>query len=281
MNNFLNFSAFQSQSARILVVSCLFGWMLVTVGCGEADSPEAITVSPPGPAEPAGGVIEAEATDAPGGIELPTGGDEVQLPSGSGGLELPVGDALPEREESDSQESNGGGGGIEMPANVEIPESSSSESTAKPSIQYATWEAIQKEVAANGKVTVVDLWSLTCEPCLKEFPGLVQLHKTYGSKVRCMAVDLDYDGRKSRPPNYYEERVIAFLDSVQASGFPVFISETPSDDVFAATKLISIPAVLIYDENGALVKSFVDAGPDAGFSYQEDVMPYVEQLAKN
>jgi thiol-disulfide isomerase/thioredoxin len=187
---------------------------------------------------------------------------------------------LPDREESNSQESNGGGG-IEMPANVEIPESSSSESPVNPAVRYATWEAIQQEVTSNGKVTVVDLWSLTCEPCLKEFPGLVQLHKTYGAKVRCVAVDLDYDGRKSRPPNFYEERVIAFLESVQASGFPIFISETPSDDVFAATKLISIPAVLIYDENGTLVKSFVDAGPDAGFSYQEDVVPYVEQLAIN
>ncbi|MCP4885594.1 MAG: TlpA family protein disulfide reductase [Planctomycetaceae bacterium] len=280
MNKLLNLAAFQSHLVPLLIGASLSGWILLAVGCGGDDSPEGITVSPPDPAEPAGGDAGSEVADAPGGIELPAGGEEVERPSGGGGLELPAGDDLPDREESNSQESNGGGG-IEMPANVEIPESSSSESPVNPAVRYATWEAIQQEVTSNGKVTVVDLWSLTCEPCLKEFPGLVQLHKTYGAKVRCVAVDLDYDGRKSRPPNFYEERVIAFLESVQASGFPIFISETPSDDVFAATKLISIPAVLIYDESGTLVKSFVDAGPDAGFSYQEDVVPYVEQLAIN
>ena len=277
MNRILDLAAFQFRWAPLLIGASLSGWIFASLGCGDNSTPDRIAVSPP---DPAGGDEEAEVADAPGGIELPTGGDEVDFPSGGEGLELPAGDDLPDREGSSGQDSNGGGG-IEMPANVEIPESSSSESTVNSPVRYATWEAIQQEVASTGKVTVVDLWSLTCEPCLKEFPGLVQLHKTYSAKVRCVAVDLDYDGRKSRPPNYYEERVIAFLESVQASGFPIFISETPSDDVFAATKLISIPAVLIYDENGTLVKSFVDAGPDAGFSYQEDVVPYVEQLAVN
>ena len=108
---------------------CLCGWMLAVVGCGEADSPESVVVSPPGPTGDVGGATEVEEPGAPGGLELPAGGDELEMPSGNGGLELPTGGSLPNGEGA-----TGGAGGIEMPANVEIPESSSSQSTANPSI---------------------------------------------------------------------------------------------------------------------------------------------------
>jgi hypothetical protein len=105
------------------------------------------------------------------------------------------------------------------------------------------------------------------------------LHQTLGSSVQCIAVDLDYDGRKSRPPEHYEDQVVSFLRGVGASGFPVYISTTPSDDVFAATRLDSIPAVLIYNTEGELTKAFVDTGETAGFTYQDDVIPWVTKLS--
>jgi thiol-disulfide isomerase/thioredoxin len=132
----------------------------------------------------------------------------------------------------------------------------------------------------SGRVTVVDLWSLACEPCLKEFPGLVRLHQTMGSSVQCIAVDVDFDGRTSRPPEHYEDRVTSFLEGVGASGFPSFICRTPSDDVFAAANLASIPAVLIFSAEGEVSKVFVDAGDTAGFTYQNDVLPWVSDLAR-
>jgi hypothetical protein len=105
------------------------------------------------------------------------------------------------------------------------------------------------------------------------------LHQTLGSSVQCIAVDLDFDGRKSRPPEHYEDQVVSFLHDVGASGFPTYISRTPSDDVFAAMKLDSIPAVLIYNAQGELAKAFVDAGETAGFTYEDDVIPLVTKLA--
>ncbi len=167
---------------------------------------------------------------------------------------MPPGD-IPSPNSDDAPKSEGG---IQLPANVELPIDSGAGAQSK--VKYGTWEEIQAVAKTSGRITVVDLWSLACEPCLKEFPGLVRLHETLGSSVQCIAVDLDFDGRKTRPPEHYEERVIAFLSSVRATGFPTYISRTPSDDVYAATKLASIPAVLIYNADGEVVKVFVDAG---------------------
>ena len=49
--------------------------------------------------------------------------------------------------------------------------------------------------------------------------------------------------------------------------------------MYAATKLASIPAVLVYDAEGKVVKVFVDAGETVGFSYEKDVIPLVTRLA--
>ena len=140
-------------------------------------------------------------------------------------------------------------------------------------------EEIDKFAKSAGRITVIDLWSLACEPCLEEFPGLVKLHQTMGDSVQCVAVDVDYDGRKSRPPEYYQKRIVDFLNSVKASGFPTYISKTPSDDVFKTTKLISIPAVMVYNAKGQVVKVFVDTGEDNAFTYEKDVVPFVKSLA--
>ncbi len=163
-----------------------------------------------------------------------------------------------------------------MPKDVVVPDDAGASSS--PSIEYGTWEQIESLARSSGRVTVVDLWSLACEPCLKEFPGLVRLHQTKGSSVQCIAVDLDFDGRKSRPPEYYEKQVLDFLGSVGADGFPTYISRTPSDDVFAANKLASIPAVMVFDADGEIAKVFVDAGESAGFTYEQDIVPLVTKL---
>ncbi len=229
---------------------------LVSLGCGRQPS-DSDTVDPPERM-----TVESEEAVDPkvlGGLELPPG-------------EIPTGPAV---------EEPASGGGIEMPRDLVLPDDAGDDAGAatSPKIEYGTWEEIQSLARSTGRVTIVDLWSLACEPCLKEFPGLVRLHESMGSKVQCIAVDLDFDGRKSRPPEYYETQVVEFLKSVDAEGFPMYISITPSDDVFAAAKLASIPAVFVFDADGQVAKVFVDAGESAGFTYEKDIVPLVTKLA--
>jgi len=247
---------------------CLFAGCDNSGTTAPSDPPASLT----SPATPA---VDATST----GAEAEAGDSEPQLPPGK--LELPS-DYDPNQPPPKSEGGTEKSGGIELPADFEIPVESSDETSATqadPQVRYATWEEINKAAKSAGRITVVDLWSLSCEPCLKEFPGLVELHRTMGESVQCIAVDVDYDGRKNRPPEYYQERVSEFLGNVKASGFPVYISKTPSDDVFAITKLISIPAVLIYNAKGEVVKVFVDAGDSTGFTYKDDVVPFVQSLA--
>lgn len=205
------------------------------------------------------------------------GGADQEPKSPPGTLELPSNfESSPSTPKGDSAGTKSGG--IELPPDVDISGGATS-ADASSFIKFATWQEIDKFAKSAGRITVIDLWSLACEPCLEEFPGLVKLHQTMGDSVQCVAVDVDYDGRKSRPPEYYQKRIVDFLNSVKASGFPTYISKTPSDDVFKTTKLISIPAVMVYNAKGQVVKVFVDTGEDNAFTYEKDVVPFVKSLA--
>lgn len=145
--------------------------------------------------------------------------------------------------------------------------------------ELADLSSIMQRVKQTGKPTVVDFWSLACPPCMEEFPGLVQLQNRYPEGVACFAVDLDYDGRKTKPADSYSAEVNAFLQAQEAE-FPCYICTTPSDQVYAELKIDSIPSVFVFDAKGNLVKKFVDAGETAGFGYEEEIVPLVKQLVE-
>lgn len=294
---------FQSDQ-RIRYVFCkmpfLFSVLLmaVAVGCGDGSTqgepkdaaPGGATTLPGGDAAADGSGTNASSAGQPvpsgdASNPAPTPGAEagIQLPE----LDLPDGGA--ESGDAESTESPGptrpGDGGIEMPElnsssqSTTLPQSgTATESDSSIDLQFASWSAIETHAKSTGKITVVDLWSTVCDPCVKEFPGLVRLSKAMPDDVTCIGVSVDYDGRKSRPPESYTEKVGGFLSAFGAE-FANYLCNTPSDDVFAAVDLPSIPAVLIYDANGQLIKRFVDAGDTIGFSYDADIIPYVQKIA--
>src|SRR5665213_3340568 len=126
-------------------------------------------------------------------------------------------------------------------------DSSKAESAkSKVSRKIVDWDETLKLVAANkGKVVVLDAWSTSCPPCMKEFPNLVKLHQKYGGKeVVCMSLSCDYAGIKNKPPEYYRERVLKFLDK-QEAGFQNLLSSVPSEELFDKMGISSIPAVYV------------------------------------
>lgn len=139
-------------------------------------------------------------------------------------------------------------------------------------LQIADYDGIVELIAGHrGKVVVVDAWSTWCEPCVREFPGLVKLHQAHGpEKVACVSVSFDYDGIGK--PEEFEADVLAFLRKQNATFDNVLASEE-ADVMYAKMKLPSIPAVFVYNAEGKLVKRL-----DGEFSYAEDVVPIVEKL---
>jgi thiol-disulfide isomerase/thioredoxin len=243
--------------------------------------------SQPAPSQPA---PITDSNLAPGKIELPAGFDPAKVPA------QPTAEGAAPAQDSKQEAADPirSGKGLELPPAAP----NSSQLETKPRYRFVTapaaplqetadaksagvtlkasaWSEIAKAVSKTGKVTVVDLWSLACEPCLKEFPGLVKLHRELGDKVACASVNLDFDGRKTKPAESYRPRAEAFLASVKAT-FPNYLSTTASDEVFGEVGIDSIPAVMVFDANGKLIRTFSDVGDDAGFTYDKNVIPFVQ-----
>jgi len=159
-------------------------------------------------------------------------------------------------------------------------ESNSGDAAAEVDVEVASWEQIQQAIAAQqGRVVVVDLWSTTCLPCRREFPGLVKLHEEHVEDVACISVSLDYYGDPAEPPEAYRPAVVEFLTDKGAT-FQNFLCSDPSDEVLAQVDAGAMPVVLVYNRQGELTKKFEDDGSygDEGFSYENHVTPFVEEL---
>ena len=94
------------------------------------------------------------------------------------------------------------------PAAIEVPVPA----TPAPAVtlNIKNWDETLELVAQHkGKVVVLDLWSTSCEPCMVEFPHLVELHKQHGEMLVCLSASCDYAGIKSKPPETYRDRVSA------------------------------------------------------------------------
>lgn len=142
-------------------------------------------------------------------------------------------------------------------------------------LKITDWEGAQEIVKKHkGKIVVMDVWSTSCDPCMKEFPNLVKLHKDHGKDVVCMSVSTDYAGSKNKPPEYYRERVQKFLDEQHAT-FDNILLNVPSDELFEKIELASIPAVYVYGRDGKLVKRF-DSESAENLKADEEAFTYAD-----
>ncbi|MBC7818038.1 MAG: TlpA family protein disulfide reductase, partial [Planctomycetaceae bacterium] len=115
--------------------------------------------------------------------------------------------------------------------------------TPAPSItlDIKNWDETLELVAQHkGKVVVLDVWSTSCDPCMVEFPHLVELHKQHGDKLVCMSASCDYAGIKSKPPETYRDHVLEFLIKKEAT-FRNVLLNVESDVLFEKIELASIP----------------------------------------
>jgi thiol-disulfide isomerase/thioredoxin len=152
---------------------------------------------------------------------------------------------------------------------------------AKQSIELLDWGTIERRMMEFGeKIVVVDFWSTSCPPCMKEYPELLRLQNDFPELVQCVAVNLDYLGLEDKPPEKYLPKIEKFLAQHQPK-IPNWISTTPDAEVLKALESGSLPSILVLDAKQQRVAMITEevAGED-GFSYASDVRPLVESLAK-
>jgi thiol-disulfide isomerase/thioredoxin len=117
------------------------------------------------------------------------------------------------------------------------------------------YDALQALIASKkGKVVVVDVWSTYCDPCMKEFPGLVGLHKKYGlEKVACISMCTNYSGI-GKPEDELAEP-LKFLQK-QGATFDNLLSTDADEALYKKLKIGSVPCIFVYDADGKLAKLF-------------------------
>lgn len=173
------------------------------------------------------------------------------------------------------------GGSSEAAATADKkPEAAPAASNVK--IQYQDYDGVQELIKSHvGKVVVMDCWSTWCEPCKKEFPGLVALHKKYGTdKVACISYCLDFEGLKKETPEEHEPEVRKFLEAQQAE-FDNVISSEASEELYKKLNVSTVPVVFVYNQQGELVQQFKSgSAKDKPFTY-EDIGETVAELLKD
>jgi thiol-disulfide isomerase/thioredoxin len=138
-------------------------------------------------------------------------------------------------------------------------------------LSIVSYEGIEEHIARNrGKVVVMDAWSTSCPPCIKEFHNLVDLNKKYaGDRVACISLSFDYEGIGK--PEEQQERVLKFLRE-QGATFDNLMSNEESDVLYRKFKLAAVPAVFVYDRAGQLRKRFDNEAADTkaeAFTYEQ------------
>ena len=105
------------------------------------------------------------------------------------------------------------------------------QSNEKVTLEIKDWKETQALVAAQkGKIVVLDVPGPTsCDPCVTEFPHLVELHKKFGADVACISMSCDYAGIKKKPPEFYRERVLKFLQEAGGDVHEYILSNVPAD----------------------------------------------------
>lgn len=146
------------------------------------------------------------------------------------------------------------------------------------SVRVVDHAGLVAEVAAHrGKVVVLDCWSTSCPPCVKEFPGLVKLQEAFGDRVACLSLSFDYEGIGS--PDEVVPRVEGFLREVGAGKIVNLVAREDADALSKKMDLVSVPAVFVWKPDGTLARKFDDdmASKELGRSFTyEDITAAVE-----
>jgi thiol-disulfide isomerase/thioredoxin len=149
------------------------------------------------------------------------------------------------------------GGGIPAPAAVPPATSGPLASPAPVKVRLVDHAGLMQEVERHrGKVVVLDCWSTSCPPCVKEFPGLVKLAAAHGDRVQCLSLCFDYDGLGK--PDDLVPPVKAFLEKVGAGEVVNLLSSEEADSLYQKLDLVSVPAIFIWKPDGSLAVRYDD-----------------------
>lgn len=122
------------------------------------------------------------------------------------------------------------------------------------SVQAVKYDGLADAVREKrGKVIVVDFWSTTCIPCMREFHNLVELSRQYGpEQFAAISVSVDDPNKPGVP-----DKVRAFLERQDARFTNLILNESP--EVWQPRlKISAVPCVYVFDREGRISVKYSD-----------------------
>jgi len=104
---------------------------------------------------------------------------------------------------------------------------------------------------SKGKVVLLDFWATWCKPCIKTFPELERLQKTYGPEGLQILGLTRLDNRQT------EADIEAFIDN-QSFVYPIGLSDESLNNL--AYGIGAIPHVVLIDKKGVVRWYKIGAG---------------------
>ncbi|MFC1554929.1 TlpA disulfide reductase family protein [candidate division KSB1 bacterium] len=117
-------------------------------------------------------------------------------------------------------------------------------------IEHVDADQVRNAVGSkSGNVVLVNMWATWCDPCVEEFPDIVDLYNRYkDSGLEVITVSFDFEEQ-------IETKLIPFLAEQNADGFLNYFKNEDIDD----NKFIdgfdpdwsgAIPVTFLYDRQG-------------------------------
>lgn len=103
-----------------------------------------------------------------------------------------------------------------------------------------------RESSADARITLVNVWATWCAPCVKEFPMIVRLQRTYPESLRVIFISADFPEDR--------ERAEAFLAD-QGVDWTSYFNTSPDDDLIRSLSSEwtgALPLTQVYAVDGTL-----------------------------
>lgn len=118
-------------------------------------------------------------------------------------------------------------------------------------VKNVTYDGLKELVLKNrGKVVVVDFWSTTCPPCLRNFPHMVEMqHKFAKDGLVSVSVSFDKLDETLKTNEQRTEKVLKRLEKLKSDLVNVILDES-WDLANQKLRISSIPSVYVFNRQG-------------------------------